>query len=99
MSCVLTCQLHPHQAAIVPDQLTNAVPEQEDGVAQQLQSAMEPVRTLWERGEEEESSASARGDYFWRDQMIEYSQSSETGERMLEISDLHSSKKQTVALN
>lgn len=46
MSCVLTCQLHPHQAAIVPDQLTNAVPEQEDGVAQQLQSAMEPVRTL-----------------------------------------------------
>lgn len=46
MSCVLTCQLHPHQAAIVPDQLTNTVPKQEDGVAQQLQNTMEHMRTL-----------------------------------------------------
>lgn len=46
MSCVLTCQLRPHQAAIVPDQLANAVPEQKDGVAQHLQSAAEHVWTL-----------------------------------------------------
>lgn len=46
MSRVLTCQLHPHQAAIVPDQLTNAVPEQEDGVAQQLQNTVEHMQTL-----------------------------------------------------
>lgn len=46
MSCVSTCQLHPHQAAIVPDQLTNTVSEQEDGFTQQLQNTMEHVRTL-----------------------------------------------------
>lgn len=54
MSCVLTCQLHPHQAAIVPDQLTNTVPEQKDSVAQQLQNTMEHVWTLWERSDETE---------------------------------------------
>lgn len=46
MIYALTCQLHPHQAAIVPDQFTNALPEQEDGFAQQLQNAMEHVGTL-----------------------------------------------------
>lgn len=46
LSRVLTCQLHPHQAAIVPDQLANAVPKQGDGVTQQLQNAMEHMRTL-----------------------------------------------------
>lgn len=46
MSCVFTCQLHPHQAAIVPDQLTNTVPEQQDGVAQELQNTVEHVGTL-----------------------------------------------------
>lgn len=48
MSCVFTCQLHPHQAAIVPDQLTNTVPEQEGGIAQQLQNMMEHMQTFWE---------------------------------------------------
>lgn len=46
MIYVLTCQLHPHQAAIVPDQLTNALPEQEDSFAQQLQNTVEHVGTL-----------------------------------------------------
>lgn len=44
---MLTCQLHPHQAVIVPDQLAHAVPEQEDGVAQQLQNTVEHVQTFW----------------------------------------------------
>lgn len=53
MSCVLTCQFHPHQAVIVPDQLGNTVPKQEEGVAQQLQNTMEHMWALWETREEE----------------------------------------------
>lgn len=40
MNCVLTCQLYPHQTAIIPDQLTNAVSEQEDRIRQQLQNTV-----------------------------------------------------------
>lgn len=53
MIYVLTCQFDPHQAAIVPNQLTNTLPEQNDGFAQQLQNTMEHVGTLWEREETE----------------------------------------------
>lgn len=63
MSCVFTCQLHPHQAAIVPDQLTNTVPEQQDGVAQELQNTVEHVGTLWERKDDEREKARAKGDF------------------------------------
>lgn len=63
MSRVLTCQLHSHQAAIIPDQLTNTVPEQEDGVAKQLQNTMEHMWTLWEtRGGEREQIFMTRTD-------------------------------------
>lgn len=53
MIYVLTCQLDPHQAAIVPNQLTNTLPEQNEGFAQQLQNTMENVGTPWDREETE----------------------------------------------
>ena len=36
----------PNKASIVPDQLTNALPEQKDGFTQQLQNTVEHVGTL-----------------------------------------------------
>lgn len=69
MIYVLTCQLDPHQAAIVPNQLTNTLPEQNDGFAQQLQNMMEHVGTLWER-EKRQKWGRSKGRYFLKLQMM-----------------------------
>lgn len=64
MFCVWTCQLCPHQAVIVPDPLADALPEQEDGFAQQLQNTVEHVGTLWER--RDRNGAGVKGDFSFK---------------------------------
>lgn len=61
---MLTCQLHPHQAAIVPDQLANAVPKQEESITQQLQNTVERMQTFWEE-ERSRTKAEEEGSIFF----------------------------------
>lgn len=69
MIYVLTCQLEPHQAAILPNQLTNALPEQKDGFAQQLQNTVEHEGTLWKR-EKRQKWGKSKGRIFLNLQMM-----------------------------